>query len=305
MLRVAVSTRALFNLEDGHRIYESEGAEAFDAYMRKHESKPLRPGDAFDIVRKLLALNTVDQPELVDVILLSSNSLDAGARVMNSVRHYGLAIDRAVFTSGGDRFRIAKAANVTLFLSTNPGEVRKALEYGIAAATITPNPARNPARGQSSTLCIAFDGDSVLFDDSAERVNQLEGLAAFTASEQSKARLPLGEGPFKPVLQGLHDIQTCIADNADVKLLVALVTARGVSAYERVVKTFRSWGLRVDQSFFCSGMPKGPLLDALGADLFIDDSAKNVESAAQYVLAGHVPIGVLGTKGAPTDPVTA
>jgi 5'-nucleotidase len=293
MLRVAVSSRALFNLEDGHRIFENDGVEAFDAYMRQHESKPLRPGDAFALVRKLLALNSDGVRDRVEVILLSSNTLDAGARVMNSVRHSGLDIDRAFFTSGGDRFRIAKAANVTLFLSTNPVEVRKALACGIASATLMPS-CINRDRAESSRLCIAFDGDSVLFDDSAERVSQLEGLAAFTASEQSKAKLPLGAGPFKPVLQELHDIQVSLAGCPDKFLRVALVTARGISAYDRVLKTFRSWGLRVDEALFCSGLPKGPFLDALDADLFCDDSLRNCESARQFVAAGHVPHGIQG-----------
>jgi len=72
------------------------------------------------------------------------------------------------------------------------------------------------------------------------------------------------------------------------------VTARGVPAYDRVLKTFRSWGVRIDESFFCGGMPKGPLLDALGADLFFDDGMHNVESASQFVPACHVPHGVVG-----------
>lgn len=124
MLTVAISSRALFNLEDGNTIFEKEGWDAFGAYMRKNEKKALRPGVAFPLVQKLLALNTPGQPrDKVEVVLLSSNTLDAGARVMNSVRHFGLDIERAFFTSGGDRFRIAKAANVTLFLTTNPAEL--------------------------------------------------------------------------------------------------------------------------------------------------------------------------------------
>lgn len=292
MLRVAVSSRALFNLEVGHRIYETEGPRAFDAYMRQHENKPLRPGDSFGLVRKLLALNIPGEPERVEVLLLSSNTLDAGARVMTSIRHYGLNVERAFFTSGGDRFRIAKAANVTLFLSTNPEEVKNALAVGIASAHVIPSSREHRPRAGASTLCIAFDGDSVLFSDEAERINQLEGLAAFTASEQSKSKLPLADGPFKPVLQALHEIQESFPDTPNKPLRVALVTARGVPAYDRVLKTFRTWGLRVDESFFCAGLPKGPFLDALDADLFFDDSLINIESARQYVLAGHVPHGI-------------
>lgn len=295
MLVVAVSSRALFHLEDGHIIYQNEGQAAFDDYMRKNEKKALRPGAAFPLVKKLLALNSPGVRDKVDVLLLSTNTLEAGARVMNSVRHYGLDIERAFFTSGGDRFRIAKAGNVTLFLSTNPSEVRKALASGIASASVIPDSRFDEDAGDRQGLCIAFDGDSVLFDDSAERVNQEEGLAAFQASERRQAKIPLGDGPFKPVLQALQAIQQSFdASGAERPMRIALVTARGVPAYDRVLRTFRTWGVHVDESFFCGGLPKGPFLEALGADLFFDDGMHNVESASQFVPACHVPHGVVG-----------
>lgn len=295
MFVIAVSSRALFNLEDGHVIYQTEGPAAFDEYMRKHEKKALRPGVAFPLIKKLLSLNSPGKRDRVDVILLSSNTLEAGARVMNSVRHYELDIERAFFTSGGDRFRIAKAANVTMFLSTNPNEVRKALAAGIASASVIPHSHVEEATLNNKSLCIAFDGDSVLFDDSAEKVNQASGLAAFEEHERRQAKIPLGDGPFKPVLQALHDIQQSFDQHSPERpLRVALVTARGVPVYDRVLRTFRTWGVRVDEAFFCAGLPKGPFLEGLGADLFMDDGMHNVESASQYVPACHVPHGVVG-----------
>lgn len=299
MLVVAVSSRALFNLEDGHTIFRSDGVPAFDAYMHENEKKALRPGVAFSLVKKLLALNTPGKSDRVEVILLSSNTLEAGARVMNSVRHYGLAIERAFFTSGGARFRIAKAANVTLFLSTNPLEVRKSLAEGIASASVMPHSNFDADADADSDygLCVAFDGDSVLFDDSAEKVNQAGGLTAFHESEIRQALIPLGDGPFRPVLQALHAIQQeFAAQSAECPLRVALVTARDVTAYDRVLRTFRTWGVRIDEAFFCGGRPKGPFLAALKADLFFDDTMHNVESASQFVPTCHVPHGVVGAN---------
>jgi 5'-nucleotidase len=296
MLTVAVSSRALFNLEDGNTIFHTQGVAAFDAYMRENESKALRPGVAFSVVKKLLALNTPGQRDRVDVILLSSNTLEAGARVMNSARHYGLDIERSFFMSGGDRFSVAKAANVTLFLSTNPQEVRKALAEGIASASVMPNSRCEDVEVTvSDFLCIAFDGDAVLFDDSAERVNQAEGLTAFQASERRQAQIPLGAGPFHQVLMAMHAIQQEFAEAGEpCPLLVALVTARGVKAYDRVLRTFREWKVRIDRALFCGGLPKGPFLAALRADLFFDDTMHNVESAVQFVPTCHVPNGVVG-----------
>ena len=115
MLTIAVSSRALFHMEDGNTIYESEGPEAFDAYMREKEDTPLRPGAAFPLMKKFLALNNLAQEPLVKVILLSRNSVEAGNRVMNSIQHYALPIEGAVFCEGDDRFGYAKGLGALLF----------------------------------------------------------------------------------------------------------------------------------------------------------------------------------------------
>jgi 5'-nucleotidase len=293
----AVSSRALFNLEDGNRVYESEGPEAFDAYMRKNEKKPLRPGVAYNLVRKLLNLNTPGgERDKVEVVLLSRNSPEAGLRVMHSIRHLNLDIERAVFTQGTERFRYAKALGTHLFLSANAGEVKAALQSGIAAATIMPNSAA--LHSHDGEVRFAFDGDAVLFSDEAERINLQEGLAAFQKSEQDNALAPLAAGPFKPVLQALHAIQSTYPAN-ESPLKVALVTARGIPAHERVLRTLRNWNIRVDEAVFCAGMIKGPFLEAFGADFFFDDAQHNVDYASAHVPSGHVPSGVRN------EPVTA
>jgi len=92
-LVVAISSRALFNLEDSHRIYESEGLAAYHVYQVAHEDEVLEPGDAFPLVRKLLSINQrLPGDPRVEVILLSRNSSDTGLRVFNSIQHYGLPI---------------------------------------------------------------------------------------------------------------------------------------------------------------------------------------------------------------------
>lgn len=56
-LVVAISSRALFDLDESHAIYENEGIEAYRNFQRKHEEKVLEPGAAFNLVQKFLALN--------------------------------------------------------------------------------------------------------------------------------------------------------------------------------------------------------------------------------------------------------
>jgi 5'-nucleotidase len=292
MLTIAVSSRALFHIEDGNQVFIEQGQEAFDAYMRSKENSPLRPGVAFGLVRKLLALNTTAFPQprdRVEVVMLSRNSPDAGMRVMNSISHYGLEIERAVFCQGTDRFRYAKAMGAHLFLSATPADVKAALDNGVAAATLIPKEADES--GGRDDIRIAFDGDSVLFSNEADEFYRAHGLVKYREEEVARSAQPLGDGPFRPFLQELHALQRSYPTGTS-PIRVALVTARGLPSHSRVIHTLRSWGVEVDEGIFAGGSPKGPLLQAFGADIFFDDTMKNIDSANRHdVVSGHVPFG--------------
>jgi len=91
--------------------------------------------------------------------------------------------------------------------------------------------------------------------------------------------------------QALHTLQAEFpADQTPIR--TALVTARSAPAHKRVILTLREWGVRLDEALFLGGRPKGPFLDAFGADIFFDDSEHNIASARDHVAAGHVPHGV-------------
>ena len=165
-----------------------------------------------------------------------------------------------------------------------------ALEHGVAAATLLGG--RGGARDPSSEeLRLAFDGDSVLFSDEAERVYQSEGLAAFSEKELAAAERPLAGGPFKDFLGALHDLQREFPER-DCPIRTALVTARGAPAHERVIRTLRAWDVRLDESLFLGGMEKTEFLRAFGADVFFDDQSQHCERASPHLPAGHVPHGV-------------
>ena len=290
MLTVAITGRALFDLEKGHALFEREGLAAYAEHQRAYEDEVLEPGIAFPLVRKLLALNegAPDDAPRVEVVLLSRNSSDTGLRIFNSIEHYGLKISRAVFTSGAPTTPYLQPFNAQLFLSANPGSVREALRDGAAAATVLP--AKAPAQVHDQ-LRIAFDGDAVIFGDESERVSQAGGIAAFHAHESDRAHEPLSGGPFRGFLAALHDLQGAFPVE-DSPIRTALVTARSAPAHKRVILTLREWGVRLDEALFLGGRDKGPFLQAFGADIFFDDSRQNIENARQHVAAGHVPHGV-------------
>lgn len=289
-LVVGISSRALFDLQHSHEIFEKKGLEAYSRYQVEREEVHLKPGVAFPLARKLLALNDddVDHPG-VEVILLSRNNADTGLRIFNTIEHFGLNIERAAFTNGESPYKYMKAYGAHLLLSTNADDVRRALRQGFAAATILPGSARRPDSGQ---LRIAFDGDAVIFSDEAERVYQEQGLSAFSESERAAANQPLSGGPFKPVLEALHQIQSAYPiENNPIR--TALVTARSAPAHKRVVLTLREWGIRIDEALFLGGRSKGEFLAAFGADIFFDDQHEHVQSASRHVATAHVPNGVV------------
>lgn len=287
-LVIAISSRALFDLGDSHRVYEEQGLEAYQQYQIAHEDEPLAPGDAFVLVNKLLNLNTLIKAQRVEVILLSRNSADTGLRIFNSIRHYGLNITRAAFCGGDNPWRYISAFNSHLFLSTDGGDVRHALELGIAAATILPS---NVTANSEDRLKFAFDGDAVLFSDEAEKIYKASGLEAFTESELKAANRPLSGGPFKPFLAALQQLQMEFAPG-ESPIRTCLVTARSAPTHERVVKTLRAWNIRIDESLFLGGMDKGAFLRAYNADVFFDDQQGHCDSARNHVATGHVPHGV-------------
>jgi 5'-nucleotidase len=289
-LVVAITARALFDLESTHAVFEGEGLEAYARHQRAREDDVLEPGIAFPLVRKLLALNQgapADAPR-VEVVLLSRNSSDTGLRIFNSIEHHGLAIARAVFTSGEPTTPYIQPFGAQLFLSANPESVRKALADGVAAATILPAKAAAQSHGQ---LRIAFDGDAVIFGDESERVSQLDGLAAFHAHESERAHEALSGGPFRGFLAALHGLQSAFPAE-DSPIRTALVTARSAPAHKRVILTLREWGVRLDEALFLGGRDKGPFLATFGADIFFDDSRENISNASRHVAAGHVPHGI-------------
>jgi len=285
-LVVAISSRALFDLDESHQIYKEHGVEAYAKHQEENEDVILEPGVGFSLVKKLLTLNSEKTP--IDVILLSRNSADTGLRIFNSIEHYSLNISRAAFTRGESTHSLVGAFEADLFLSSNYQDVQKALESGYAAASIVGS---NSKDAHETQLRIAFDGDAVIFSDEAEKIFQEKGLEAFEQSEKKSAKVELKAGPFKCFLKSLHKIQSTFpVENNPIR--TALVTARSAPSHKRVIHTMREWGIRIDESFFLGGLDKGIFLKEFGADIFFDDQHKHCQSASQYVPTGHVPSGI-------------
>jgi 5'-nucleotidase len=297
-LVVAISSRALFDFEEENRHFEANDDRAYMQLQLRRLDLAAKPGVAFSLVNKLLAFNaappnaapTALPQQQVEVVILSRNDPVSGMRVFRSAQHYGLPIQRGVFTRGESPWRYLRPLNAHLFLSTNEADVRSALGAGVPAARVYPHSAR-ASSGHPNEVRIAFDGDAVLFSDEAERVFQLDGLDAFQAHERDHSATPLAAGPFKPLLLALQRLQQQAPAHL-MRIRTALVTARSAPAHERAIRTLMDWNIEVDEAMFLGGLPKGEFLREFEPDFFFDDQTGHVDSAAAHVPAGHVAAGV-------------
>ena len=285
MLVIGITSRALFDLDFSHDIFKKDGLESYRKFQISNENIPLSPGRAFPLVKKLLSLNNkIKGNRNVEVILLSRNSSDTGLRIFNSIEHHNLDIKRAVFCSGGSPHAYAKSFGAHLFLSTEASDCRSSMKSGVASARIFPS---SVPFSEDETLKVAFDGDSVIFSEDSQSIYDKYGIKAFEKNEKSLAKLPLIGGPFKSFLFELHKLQKkFLPSNCPIK--IALVTARSAPTHERVIRTLRDWGIRIDECLFLGGLEKGSFLKVFDADIFFDDQIENCSSASTFVPTAHV-----------------
>jgi 5'-nucleotidase len=289
-LVVALSSRALFDFEEENRVFEQTNDSAYMALQMERLDVPAKPGVAFTLVKKLLALNT-EGSERVDVVILSRNDPVSGLRIFHSAEAAGLQLGRCVFTRGREPYKYLRPLNANLFLSANANDVRDAIGAGFPAAHVFASSSILPDR-HPEELRIAFDGDAVLFSDEAERVYQRDGLAAFDRHEIQRSSIPLPPGPFKPLLAAIHRLQTTHEEDMPVRIRTALVTARSAPAHARAIRTLMEWQIQIDEAMFLGGLEKGPFLQEFEPDFFFDDQLRHCESARLAGPVGHVIDGV-------------
>ncbi|XP_038175944.1 cytosolic 5'-nucleotidase 1B isoform X5 [Arvicola amphibius] len=300
-ITIAVSSRALFNMVDDRKIYEEEGLEKYMEYQLTNENVILTPGPAFRFVKALQHVNSrlrdlyPEEQDLFDIVLMTNNHAQVGVRLINSVNHYGLLIDRFCLTGGKSPIGYLKAYLTNLYLSADSEKVQEAIREGIASATMFAG-AKDMAYCDTQ-LRVAFDGDAVLFSDESEHIAKEHGLDKFFQHETLFENKPLAQGPLKGFLEDLGKLQKKFYAK-DERLLCPirtyLVTARSAaSSGARVLKTLRRWGLEIDEALFLAGAPKGPILVKIRPHIFFDDQMFHIESAQKFgTITAHVPYGI-------------
>ena len=301
-LVIAVSSSALFDLAESDEVFTTLGDEAYREWMSARRDEPLAPGNAFWFIRRFLSLNRGfgEGEGPAEVVLLSRNDPEAGLRVFNSIRHYGLGISRAAFLDGRSPYPYLGAFNASLFLSVNSGDVRSAIEAGLPAGLIMSSGFGEDEEGE---LRVAFDFDGVIAGDEAERLYRSPGgPEKFEEAELRNADQPLDPGPMKAFFEKLAALQRhqrSLGRGSQPAVRTAIITARNAPAHERVVNTLKSWGIFTDEIFFLGGIEKRRILEVYKPHLFFDDQLSHLEGAGPMAACVHVPFGVANrTRGA-------
>lgn len=300
-LVIAVSSSALFDLTESDNVFRESGEKAYKEYQEQNLDVILEKGVAFPFVRRFLSINNhfaKEQP--VEVVLLSKNSAVTGKRVFRSIKHYNLNISRAAFMEGKSPYEYIPAFNASLFLSSNEGDVRKAISCGYPAGTVLPSKIVDDSG--SGELRIAFDFDGVIADDEAESVFQDGNLEDFHKHEVKKSNIPHKQGPLADLFQKLSFMQK-LEERAKEKdssyqriIRTAIITARNAPAHERVITTLEDWGVSANEVFFLGGMKKERILKVLKPHMFFDDQKSHLESEAGDIPMVHIPFGVTNKK---------
>jgi 5'-nucleotidase len=295
-LVIGIASSALFELTDSHTVFTDEGLQAYRRYQQEHLNETLAPGVAFPFIQRLLSLNDLAPPEdpLVEVIILSRNHPDTGLRVMRSIETHKLAITRAIFMQGRSPYHFMPALNMSLFLSADEEDVRKAVESGQPAGQVLASAYTDDDSGE---LRIAFDFDGVLADNESHQVMQKRGLKDFHQHETANMVTPLNPGPLRDFLINLNKIQQreeehCLEDkHYSRRIRVSIVTARNAPAHERALTSLKAWGVTANDAFFLGGIDKGAIMQILRPHIFFDDQKAHLQSTARSVPSVHVPFG--------------
>jgi 5'-nucleotidase len=288
-LRIGISTRALFNLEEEHNVFVNNGVEAYIKLQRERENDLLKKGAGFGVVERILKLNKEGEKPFVEVIILSRNSPDLMIRAFRSIQEHSLAIKHGSFTSGRSVAPFVPAWDIDLFLSNDTSDVKAVVEAKVAAARLGKVPAGQP-EVDADEVRFAFDGDAVVFSAESDQIYTSMGLQAFFEHERKNAEQPMTAGPFGNFLKKLSILrQIYLKTDGVSKVRIAIVTARNAPAHERVIHTLRAWGTPADEAHFVGTNSKAPILKSIGAHIFFDDQEKHVLHAADVVAAGHVP----------------
>ncbi len=144
-LRIAFDGDAVIFSDEAERVFQSDGLDAFHQSERNRGHEPLDNGPFRGF---LMALHDIQQhfsPEdcPIRTALVTARSAPAHARVIRTLRQWGVRMDEAFFLGGIEKTEFLTAFKADIFFDDQPGHITSASEH-VAAAHVPHGIINNP-----------------------------------------------------------------------------------------------------------------------------------------------------------------
>ena len=130
-LRIAFDGDAVIFGDEGERVSQEEGLEAFHKRELEHAGEPLSVGPFRGFLSALHRLQAAfpaeDSP--IRTALVTARSAPAHKRVILTLRSWGVRIDEALFLGGRDKGPFLKAFGADIFFDDSPDNVESARHH--------------------------------------------------------------------------------------------------------------------------------------------------------------------------------
>lgn len=298
-IRILLSSRVIFDLEEADKIFAQKGEAEYADYMcgrgtyendfdAQAMGHKLKPGPLFNLMMAALKLNQVS-PGTVEIGMVCKDTAETALPIFRNLDLLEAVVDYRIAT-GGHALTSADLSgfDADLFLSRNSVDVQLAIDNDIAAATVNFPAGASYARRPGKPVRIWVDGDAVTFGSSAEVVYQKQGLENYYKHEFNNASNPIETGPFSKFLIKLSQLNAKFPKGAQ-PFELSLLTARGGHPSARALSTIEKLGIAFNGGmYFLGGVDKGPVLEAHMPDIFFDDQQVHLKDAQDFCPTGHV-----------------
>jgi len=136
-VRIAFDGDAVIFSGESEAIFKSSGLEAFLRNETSEENIPMKPGPLLGFVRSLVKIQShfPEHSSPIRLSLVTARNAPAHARVVRTLRHWGLRFDECFFLGGVEKRRVLEVLKPHIFFDDQELHLRPAAEV-VACAQV-------------------------------------------------------------------------------------------------------------------------------------------------------------------------